>query len=203
MTPFTGPSPNLNGIFLNFASLTPCGTYPACPATFTTYSADGVTISSADGFSVLPYSTQNPATPPNELLDDGSNGTADTTITTDFGTTAIGVGITDSDDDPASGNPVSIYLQPFGIGGTSDPLGLAFDITIPPDSLGNSDGYFAVEDSTPDIYGLEITQPLGNADFSGLAITDVQVAPEPASLPLMAGALLAMAGLVWRRRKKA
>src|ERR1700735_370686 len=47
----TGPSPNLHGILINFDSLTPFTTYP------TTYTSNGVSISSPDGLEVLPYST--------------------------------------------------------------------------------------------------------------------------------------------------
>jgi len=204
MNPNTGPTPNLGAIFLNFETLTPF-------STFNSYTQDGVTISSDDGLLVDPFSTQNPLPnpnplnlAPNELLDNGAEGMADITIETAFGSSAIGLGISDSDDDPITGNPITIDLQPFGSGGPTDPLGSAFDVTIPPDSLGNSDGYFVIQDSTPELYGLEIIQPTAVGSlYSGLAITDVQVAPEPASLPVMGGALLAMAGLVWRRRKSA
>jgi MYXO-CTERM domain-containing protein len=180
----TGPSPNLNYILLDFSTLTPFDT-------FGSYSADGVTISSPDGLSVLPYSTQTAN--PNELFDTSSDGSANIKIATSFATTAIGVGIADSD-------PVTIELQALGAGGVD--LGSAFLVTIPEDTVNPGNGYFVVEDLTPELYGLEILQPTGDAaDFSGLAISDVQVAPEPASLPVIAAAVLAMAGLAWRRRK--
>lgn len=200
----TGPSPNLGEILLNFSNLTPFTTSDS-------FTEDGVTIASTDGLTVYPYSTQNPANPPNELYDDGANGSddgsADLTISTDFATSFIGVGITDSDTDPPftsvpPAQPIVIELQPLGAGGTD--LGSPFYVQIPPDALGNSDGYFVVEDTTPGLYGLQITQPIGDPGvFGGLAITDVQVAPEPASFPLMAGAIAAMLGLAWRRRKQA
>lgn len=197
-TPY-GPSPNLGELYLNFSDLTPF-------SSSNSFTEEGVTISSPDGLTVYPFSTQNPATPPNELFDNGSDGTANLTISTSFATNFIGVGITDSDTDPPVTSvppavPIVIELQALGVGGTD--LGSPFYIQIPPDSIGNSDGYFVVEDSTKDMYGLTITQPLGNADFSGLAITDVQAAPEPASIPVMAAAIAAMVGLALRRRKAA
>lgn len=181
----TGPSPNLGEILIDFSTLTPFDS-------FSSYSADGVTISSPDGFTVLPFSTQT--VNPNELFDNGPNGVANITIATAFATDAIGVGIADSD-------PVDIELQALGLGGAD--LGSPFSVTIPENTVNPGNAYFVIEDSTRDLYGIQILQTTGNPNYSGLAISDVQVVPEPASLPLMAGALAAMAGLVSRRRKKA
>jgi hypothetical protein len=182
----TGPSPNLNGTLLDFSTLTPFDT-------FGSYAADGITISSPDGLSVLPFSTQT--VNPNELFDTSSDGSADITITTSFATSAIGVGIADSD-------PVTIELQALGAGGVD--LGSPFPVTIPENTNTPGNAYFVIKDSMPDLYGLEILQPQGDAaDYSGLAISDVQAAPEPASLPVMVAAILVLAGLVWRRRKAA
>lgn len=187
----TGPSPIVGGLF-TFASLTPFSTFSP-----TTYASEGLTISSPDGLLVLPYSTQSN---PNYLYDDSADGTADITIALTGGTRAVGVGIADSDD------PIDIQIQALGAGGVD--LGSAFDVT---EDLYNSEftenpgnAYFAVEDTTNDIYGLVITQSVGSEDNSGLAIADVQVAPEPSSiLLLMAGAaLLGLPGF-FRLRKRA
>src|ERR1700689_747932 len=90
----SGPSPNLNNILLTFASLTDGTTYTNADP----FSQSGVTISSPDGLTVLPYSTQSN---PNYLYDDGANGdgdgTADIIIKLTSGVTAIGVGIADAD----------------------------------------------------------------------------------------------------------
>jgi hypothetical protein len=181
----TGPSPNFNQILLNFSTLTPGQTFSSSSP----YTADGVTISSPDGLTVLPFSTQT--VNPNELADNGANGVADITIATNFATTAIGVGIADSD-------PVTVDLQALGAGGVN--LGSPFVVTIPEDTVNPGNAYYVVADSVPEIYGLEITQPVGNANFSGLAISDVQVAPEPATFPVV-GAIMVIVGLAWRRKK--
>jgi hypothetical protein len=181
----TGPSPNLNQILINFSDLTPGQTFSSSSP----YTADGVTISSPDGLTVLPFSTQT--VNPNELFDNGPNGVADITIATNFGATAIGVGIADSD-------PVTIDLQALGAGGVD--LGSPFLVTIPENTVNPGNGYFVVTDSIPEIYGLEITQSVSSANFSGLAISDVQATPEPATLPVV-GAVMAIIGFAWRRKK--
>jgi hypothetical protein len=194
----TPASPGLTAVF-TFSTLTPGVTF----TTSSPYSSDGVTISSPDGLTVLPFSEQ---TNPNYLADDSTDGTADILITTPGGVTAIGVGIADSDEvETPSGAfvPVTIELQPLN--STGGDLGSAFDVTIPetnPDTAGN--GYYVVEDTTPDIYGLEILQPtsLPAGTFSGLAIAPVEVTPEPVTLPLLTGGIFAIAG-IRRLRKRA
>jgi hypothetical protein len=179
----SGPSPNFGGILLTFSNLTPFSTFSP-----STYASEGITISSPDGLVVLPYSTQSN---PNYLFDDSSNGTANITISLASGVTAIGVGIADSD-------PVNIVLQALGASGD---LGSAFPVTIPENTVNPGNGYFVVEDTTADIRGLQITQTIGNSNYSGLAIADVQVAPEPSSWVLLAGGL-AMIGF-YRLLKRA
>lgn len=195
----TSFSPNLGGILINFSTLTPFESFsPSSP-----YTVDGVSFSSPDGLTVLPFSTQTAN--PNELYDNGPNGVADLTISTSFAASAIGVGIADSDTDPPLTSvppavPIEIELQPLGAGGVD--LGSPFLVTIPENTANPGNAYFVVEDSTPGLYGLEIIQPLSNPDFSGLAISDVQITPEPASFPLMAGGIAAILFFA-RRRKKA
>jgi hypothetical protein len=169
----TGPSPNLGGILLTFSSLTPGSTFAS-----STYASEGVTISSPDGLIVEPYSTQSN---PNFLFDNSSTGTANITISLAFGVAAIGVGIADSD------SPANIMLQALGAGGTD--LGSPFSVTIPENTVNPGNGYYVVEDTTADIHGLQITETDGGPSYSGLAIADVQVAPEPSSWVLMAGGL--------------
>ena len=164
----TGPSPNLGGTLLTFDNLTPGSMFPS-------YSAMGITITSLDGLLVLPYSTQSP---PNFMFDNSSNGTANITISVAFGVAAIGVGIADSD------SPANIMLQALGAGGVN--LG-SFAVTIPENTVNPGNGYFVVEDTIPDIDGLRITET--DSGGSGLAIDDVQVAPEPFSWVLLAGGL--------------
>jgi hypothetical protein len=196
----TGPSPNLNNILLTFSTLTDGTTYTTGVDALV---QDGVTISSADGLTVEPFSTQSN---PNFLADGGTggdgDGTANITIMNSFGTSAIGVGIADSDDLGAFGDPnaaVPITIQALGLGGTD--LGSAFIVTIPEDTVNPGNGYFVVEDSNPNIYGLQIIQSTITNE-SGLAIADVQVAPEPSSIAYLVGGIMALIGFS-RLRKKA
>ncbi len=163
-----GPSPSF-GTLYNFDSLTPNTTF--APAT---YSAQGVDISSPDGLVVYPYSTQSG---PNELFDNSTNGSANISIKT-FGSEEVGIGIADSD-------PVTIYLQALNASGVA--FGTKYAETLPGTGNNPFNGYFVISDSAYDIYGIQITQPVGNSNYSGLAIDDLQVAPtpEPASLALL------------------
>lgn len=188
LDPVTNPLPAVSNLLIDF----PLSQFPynASGTAFnsSTYASQGVTISSPDGLTVYPYSEQGPS--PNFLYDDGtggtSNGAADITISLAFGTNAIGVGIADSDDlslysEP--GIPVNITLQPLGLGGVD--LGAAFNVTIPENTVNPGNGYFVVENTTSNIFGLQIEAPA--TDESGLAITDIQVAPEPSTFVLLIG----------------
>jgi hypothetical protein len=183
----TKPSPNLGGDLLNFDGLSPF-------TVLSSYSSEGVTISSPDSLEVFPFSTQSG---PNELFDASSDGSADIFISLSQGSKYIGVGIADSDI-TAAGSPVSITLQALASGGGN--LGSAFTVTIPETGTTAGNGYFLLEDTTSDIFGLQISQPIGNAAlFSGLAIDDVQAAPEPSTFMLLiAGA--AIAGFIRLRK---
>lgn len=185
----TGPSPSFGEIF-NFDSLTANSTFSP-----TTYAAQGVNISSPDGLVVLPYSTQSG---PNFLFDNSAAGSANILIKT-FGVSEIGVGIADSDVN-ASNVPVTISLQALNSSGVG--FGSIFNVTLTDTGINPGNGYFTLSDSTADIYGLQILQSVSNASlYSGLAIDDVQVAPEPSTWALLgAGALLAG---VTRLRKRA
>jgi hypothetical protein len=183
----TGPS-LIFGPIVNFDSLTPNTTLN--PAQF---AAQGITsISSPDGLTVEPYSTQSF---PNDVVDNGVNGVANISIKLSTGSNEIGIGIADSD-------PVSITLQALGLNGSA--LGSAFSVTLPSNTINPYNGYFAIADSGYAIGGLEILQTSANASYSGLAIDDLQVAPtpEPASF-VLAGAGLMAFGLTRLRRKAA
>ena len=180
----TGPIPYLDSLLLTFANLTPGTFNPA------TYASQGVTIASPDGLIVEPFSTQSN---PNFLFDDSADGTADITIGLDFGTEAIGVGIADSD------NPVDIALQPLGLGGVD--LGTPFGVTISETTVNPGNGYFVVQDASSDIYGLQITETNSGPDYSGLAIADVQVVPEPSSfIMLLTGGAIVIGSYKLRKR---
>jgi hypothetical protein len=182
----TGPSPNLHGTSLNFDSLTPFATY-------STYTQSGVSVSSPDGLVVLPYSTQSG---PNELYDNSAAGSANLSIEFSNGAYGIGVGIADSD-------PVTIMIQALGVGDVN--LGSAFSVTIPETTVNPGNGYFVVEDTAPGLYGLQITEAVNNANYSGLAIDDVQVnyTPEPSSFVLLATGLVILTSFSAMKFKRA
>lgn len=179
------PTPLLGGTFLSFDSLTAFTSY-------STYSSSGISISSPDGLVVLPYSTQSG---PNELFDNSATGTADITISLASGTSAIGFGIADSD-------PVTVAIQALGAGGVLLGSPILESLAATESTVNTGNGYYVLEDTTADIFGLQLTQTAGNANYSGLAIDDVQLAatPEPASVALLGTGLLGLAGLISRRR---
>jgi hypothetical protein len=183
----TSASPNLHGITINFDNLDP--NVPVGSS----YTSQGVTISSPDGLQVIPFSTQSG---PNEMFDTSTGGSANLAITLTQGAYAIGVGIADSD-------PVTIILQALGGGGTD--LGPAFSVTIPEDTFNPGNGYFVIKDGSPDILGFQITQSASDPiNFSGLAIDDVQVTftPEPNSFVLLATGLIGFLGFNYFRMMK-
>ena len=177
-SPATPPSPIIGTTLINFDNLTPYTTYAS------SVTLHGVTFSSPDGLAVLPFSTQSG---PNYLYDTSSDGSANLSITTSFGTKGIGVGIADSD-----GIPVT--LEALGINGTD--LG-TFQVSLPTDGYNAFNGYYVIEDSTADIYGITITQGGGGG---GLAIDDVQVAPEPASLSMLFAGIAGLGAFRFRKR---
>jgi hypothetical protein len=191
--PETPVSPNLHGVLLNFDSLTAFTSY-------STYSSQGVSISSPDGLVVYPYSTQSG---PNELFDNSSAGSANIDITTTQRSDAIGVGIADSDM-TAGGVPVTIYLQALNSSGVD--IGTQFAVTLTETGDNPGNGYFVIEDPSSDIFGLQITQPVGNsALYSGLAIDDVQVqfTPEPSSFLLLATGLAGLSSFGLKKFRRA
>lgn len=196
--PNSAASPKMPGILVNFDSLPSCPTFP--PSGCTNYSGTsftgGVTISSPDGLYAIPYSEQSA---PNELFDDSAQGSANISVTDARGTGAIGVGISDSDV-TATGASVTIDLQALNSTGVG--FGTLFAVTLPQTGGNPFNGYFVIQDTVPDIYGLQITQPVSNANYSGLAIDDVQVfSPEPSTFLLLIGGA-AMIGS-YRLRKRA
>jgi len=168
-------SPQLADTLLSFNTLTPFTSY-------STYTSGTTSISSPDGLVVLPNSTQ---IAPNELFDNSSNGTANITISSSYPVCAIAVGIADSDN-------VMVTFQALGAGGVD--LGSPFTVSVlaTGSQTDPGNGYYVVEDSTAIIWGLQITQPVGNPSYSGLAIDEVQTTPEPPSFVFMASGLLAL-----------
>jgi hypothetical protein len=177
--PTLTPTPNLESLLINFdtpALENPSATCVAAPCSSLTL--QGVTFSSPDGVQVIPYSTQSA---PDELYDASLIGAANLTISLTGGVTAIGVGIADGDLTSGS-SPVTITLEALGLGGAN--LG-TFNVTLPPGGSNPANGYFVVNDTTPSLYGLNITTAGGSND-SGLAVDDVQVVvPEPSSYVLL------------------
>jgi hypothetical protein len=184
------PLPRFGTLF-NFDSLTAMATFNP-----TTYASQGITILSPDGLVVYPYSTQSG---PNELFDNSAAGSANISIET-IATNEIAIGIADSDT-TAGGVPVMVSLQALNSVGVG--FGALFAVTLPTDGSNPGNGYFTISDTSFDIYGLQITQPVSNASlYSGLAIDDLQVAPtpEPGTFALLgAGALVAAAARLRQR----
>ena len=152
-----------------------------------------MSISSPDGLTVLPYSTQSG---PNELYDASLDGSAHITLSLASPTSAVGFGIADSD-------PVSLTVQAIGAGGVL--LGSPFteNLATTESSINTGNGYYLLRDTSSDIYGFVLTQAAGDAvDYSGLALDDVQIAPtpEPSTLTLMGLGVSSVLGLASRRR---
>jgi hypothetical protein len=215
--PATLPSPNFSGV-INFANLesqiTALGSPNTgncdnsgmnCP-TFnpSQYASQGVTISSPDGLLIYPFSDQTAGGI--ELFDPGAtnpstctststcDGTANITIGLAGGVQNLAVGISDFDD------PVDVKITALGAGGANlGSLDVSTDIEAA--TAGTSQTYFVVGDTTPGIYGLEITQTTVT-DGSGLALAEVEYTPEPSTFMLLIGGGLAMIGSA-RLRKKA
>ena len=135
----TGPSPRLGGL-INFDNVSTCST------TCSSLTVLNATFSSPDTLSVIPFSTQSF---PNELFDNGAGGSANLAIRLASGVMAIGVGIADSD-------AVTINLQALNSSGVA--FGTLFNVTIPENTVNPGNAYFVVSDTSPDIFGLQITQ---------------------------------------------
>jgi hypothetical protein len=183
----TGPAPALGGTFINFDDLT-----PGSSVSPNAYAGQGVSsISSPGGLTAIPFSTQSS---PNELFDGSPNGTANITIDLATGASSIGIGIADSD-------PFSVTLQALAANGSA--LGSPFTVTIPASGVNSGNGYYAIEDTTTDIFGLKILQSSGSVSNSGLAIDDLQftsTAPEPTTYALF-GAGTVLLALLGRRKR--
>jgi hypothetical protein len=93
-----------------------------------------------------------------------------------------------------------VTLQELGVNGLA--LGSPFSVTIPENTVNPGNGYFAISDTGYAIGGLEIIQNSANANNSGLAIDDLQVAPTPEPTTcFLAGAGLLAFGISRLRRK--
>jgi hypothetical protein len=217
LLPASSPSPNLGGV-INFANLesqiTALGATNAancdsfgtnCP-TFspTQYASQGITISSPDSLLIYPFSDQTAGGI--ELFDPGAtnpstctststcDGTANITVALAGGVNDLAVGLSDFD------NPVTVTLNVLGAGGA---VLDSVDESIPVETATGTTGqtYFVAEDTTEDIYGLQILQTTVT-DGSGLALAEVAATPEPSTFLLLVGGGMAMIGAT-RLRKRA
>ncbi len=190
-TPTKATTLGTTATLLSFDALTAFTSYSI-------YTSGAVSVSSADGLLVLPYSTQSA---PNELFDNSALGSASILISSTTGVSNIGVGIADSD-------AVNVTFQALGAGGVN--LGSAFteNLASTESLINTGNGYYIVGDGTADIYGLRITQALSNPNYSGLAIDDVQLAatpvvtPEPSSFVLLSEGLAAVSAVGFYRKSK-
>jgi hypothetical protein len=217
LLPASAPSPGFSNV-INFANLesqiTALGSTNAancdnngtnCPSfNPSQYASQGVTISSPDGLLVYPFSDQTAGGI--ELFDPGAtnsstctstascDGTANITIGLAGGVNDLAVGISEFDD------PVTITISALGQNGAvlaSNSMNVTTDIENA--AAGTGQTYFVAEDTTPGIYGLEITQTTQTFG-SGLALAEVESSPEPSTFLLIGGGL-AMIGYSRLRRK--
>jgi hypothetical protein len=184
----TSPTPNLGSVFINFDDLTVGSSVDS-----SAYTSQGVSsISSPGGLTAIPFSTQSS---PIELFDGSPSGTARIMINLANGVSSIGIGIADSD-------PFAVTLQALAANGTA--LGSPFTVMIPDTGVNSGNGYYAISDTSNDIFGLEIVQNSGGVNNSGLAIDDLQFAasaPEPSTYALFGAGAVFLALL--RKRKRA
>ncbi|HEY7303676.1 MAG TPA: hypothetical protein VH601_06170, partial [Bryobacteraceae bacterium] len=97
-----------------------------------------------------------------------------------------------TDPSAAFGQPFSTQTAPdFLTNGNASTTGQAV-INLPTTTQNAFNGYFAFDDSTADIRGISVVQSrdLSGSSPSGLAIDDLQVAPEPERLVLVAASAL-------------
>jgi hypothetical protein len=210
-SPATAPSPSFSNV-INFANLAgQISSLPAaaqancvnnglqCP-TFnpSQYASQGVTISSPDGLLIFPFSTQTAGGI--ELFDEGTGGDGDGTANITIGLAnpvdSLAVGISEFDD------PVTLTIEALGAGNTVlASLDVSNAVENAEMAINTGNTYFVAQDTTPGIYGLKILQTTQTGG-SGLALAEVEYAPEPSTLLLMIGGALAMIGST-RLRKKA
>ncbi len=103
-----------------------------------------------------------------------------------MGTDGFGFGIAD-------GDGVSITLQALGANRADLGSAVVENLNNTADVNGNS--YFTVTDAGYDIFGVKITQTVGNANYSGLAVGDIEVAPAPEPAAFF---LVERPGSLWR-----
>jgi hypothetical protein len=207
--PATPPSPGFSNV-INFANLeSQITSLPPlvqqncvdngdqCP-TFNSsqYASQGVAISSPDGLLIYPFSTQTAGGI--ELFDEGAgadlDGTANITISLAGGVNELAVGISEFDD------PLTLTIEALGAGGTDlDSVNVSAAVEAAESAQNTGNTYFVAEDTTPGIFGLEITQTT-QTDGSGLALAEVEYSPEPSTFLLIGGGL-AMIGYTRLRKK--
>lgn len=179
----TKPSPSVGSI-ISFSSLADGGV-------LSSVTTGGLTVSSPDGVQVIPYSTMYNT--PNEIFDASSTGTANLTLKLSGGVNEVGVGVADDD-----GTTITIEA----LNASGGLLGTAFTENLANTADVNGNSYFAIADTSYDIYGLKILETVGNVNYSGLAIGDVEVAPtpEPAAFLLLGTGLALFGGLRFRKK---
>lgn len=192
----TGRTP-LIGTLVNFDDPTlvaaAAGGSYALPSDY--YASIGIaSISDPSGVFVEPYSTQSA---PNFLTNGNAsvNGEANITISFASSVNAVGVGVADAD-----GAPITLEL--WGAGNT---LLSTQTVSLPTNTVNAYNGYFAFIDSTSDIYGLSVIQntDLSASSPSGLAIDDIQFAPEPATTGVAVLGFVLLGAASLRKRNKA
>jgi len=169
------------GTYINFDNLTPFSQVAT-----NAYASVGVqSISSTSAGNPLfayPYSSQ---TAPN-YISTASSVTGGITITLNNLVNIIGIGVLESD-----GLPDTLQV----LGASGNVLG-SFTETVPMNGNTPFNAYYVLQDTNQDIKSLVISSAAGN-----FGVDDLQFAPEPLNLTLIAGGLVFL-GLAGMRKSK-
>ena len=174
------------GTYINFDKLTPFSTVAA--NAFAGQGVQSITSNTAND-ALIAYPVSSESAP--NLLETATavagGITGGITITFSNPVNIVGIGVQESD-----GLPDTLAVQ-----GASGNVLASFSETVPLSSASPYVAYYVISDTTADIKSLVISSAAGN-----FGIDDLQFAPEPLNVTLVAGGLLLL-GLFRARKMKA